>query len=54
MAERLVRAFGRLETEMKLLRSARRQQGLYQVYLDFCDSETATCTRYPLVRLLEG
>ncbi|MBM4038797.1 MAG: DUF2851 family protein [Planctomycetes bacterium] len=48
------RMFGREEREVKMLRSARRQQGLYQLYTDFCDSETATCTRCPLVRLLEG
>ncbi|HUT37320.1 MAG TPA: DUF2851 family protein [Planctomycetota bacterium] len=48
-----LRMFGRPEAEMKLLRSARRQQGLYQLYADFCDSETATCTHCPLVRLLE-
>ena len=39
--------------ELKTLRSARRQQGLYQIYADFCDSETATCDRCPLVRILE-
>ena len=49
-----LRMFGRPEAEMKLLRSARRQQGLYQLYADFCDSETATCTRCPLVRLLDA
>jgi len=48
------RLFGRTEADLALLRSARRQQGLYQVYTDFCDSESATCTRCPLVRLLEG
>ena len=48
------RVFGRPEAEMKLLRSARRQQGLYQLYAGFCDSETATCTRCPLVRLLDA
>ena len=51
MANRL---FGRPEAELKTLRSARRQQGLYQLYTDFCDSETATCDRCPLVRLLEA
>ena len=51
MARRL---FGRAEAELKLLRSARRQQGLYQVYTDFCDSEQATCARCPLVRVLEA
>ncbi|MBM4030323.1 MAG: DUF2851 family protein, partial [Planctomycetes bacterium] len=49
-----LRVFGREESDVKLLRSARRQQGLYQLYADFCDSETATCTRCPLVRLLES
>ena len=49
-----LRLFGRPETELKTLRSARRQQGLYQIYADFCDSETATCARCPLVRLLEA
>ena len=49
-----LRLFGRPDSEVKLLRSARRQQGLYQVYTDFCDSETATCDRCPLVRLLEA
>ncbi len=39
---------------MQLLRSARGQQGLYQLYTDLCDSETATCTRCPLVRLLDA
>ena len=48
------RLFGRDERELKLLRSARRQQGLYQVYAGFCDSERVTCTRCPLVRLLEA
>jgi len=50
MAQRL---FGRHEKEMKMLRSARRQQGLHQLYTDFCDSDQATCARCPLVRLLE-
>ena len=49
-----LRLFGRPEKELKTLRSARRQQGLYQIYADFCDSETATCDRCPLVRLLEA
>ncbi len=49
-----LRLFGRPESEMKLLRNARRQQGLYQLYADFCDSETATCARCPLVRLLDA
>jgi len=49
-----MRLFGRLDTKLELLRNARRQQGLYQVYADFCDSETATCTRCPLVRLLDA
>jgi len=49
MAHRL---FGKPDTELKLLRSARRQQGLYQVYTDFCDSEQATCARCPLIRIL--
>jgi hypothetical protein len=49
-----MRLFGRLDTKLELLRNARRQQGLYQVYADFCDSETATCDRCPLVRLLEA
>lgn len=48
------RLFGRPEGELKLLRSARRQQGLYQLYTDFCDSERATCDRCPLVRLLDA
>jgi len=48
------RIFGRPERELKLLRSARRQQGLYQIYTDFCDSERATCDRCPLVRILEA
>ncbi|HRT94745.1 MAG TPA: DUF2851 family protein, partial [Planctomycetota bacterium] len=48
------RLFGRPEGALKLLRSARRQQGLYQLYADFCDSERATCDRCPLVRLLEA
>ncbi len=51
MAQRL---FARTDTEMQLLRSARRQQGLYQVYTDFCDTEAATCARCPLIRLLEA
>lgn len=50
MAHRL---FGRPEAELKTLRSARRQQGLYQLYNDFCDSDRPTCDRCPLVRLLE-
>jgi hypothetical protein len=49
-----LRLFGRREKEVKLLRSARRQQGLYQVYLDFCDSERTTCRTCPLVRLLSS
>ena len=49
-----LRMFGRQEKEVKMLRSARGQQGLYQLYTDFCDSETATCTRCPLVRLLDA
>jgi hypothetical protein len=47
-----LRLFGRPEKEVKLLRGARRQQGLYQVYLDFCDSEKTTCRTCPLVKLL--
>ncbi|MFP4056899.1 MAG: DUF2851 family protein [Candidatus Brocadiia bacterium] len=49
-----LRLFGREERGVELLRSARRQQGLYQLYTDFCDSERPTCDRCPLVRLLEG
>ncbi|NQT87947.1 DUF2851 family protein [bacterium] len=48
-----LRLFGRPERELKTLRSARRQQGLYQVYVDFCDSETATCGACPLLKLLK-
>lgn len=46
--------FGREEREVELLRTARAQQGLYQLYKDFCDSEAATCARCPLVRLIEA
>jgi len=49
-----LRVFGRPDTGLKLLRSARRQQGLYQLYADFCNSDQATCARCPLVRLLEA
>jgi len=49
-----MRLFGRPEGELELLRSARRQQGLYQVYADFCDSDQSTCQRCPLVRVLES
>jgi hypothetical protein len=48
------RLFGKSDAELKLLRSARRQQGLYQVYTDFCDSEQGTCSRCPLIRVLEA
>ena len=49
-----LRLFGRPEKEVKLLRSARRQQGLYQLHADFCDSDQTTCAQCPLARLLEG
>jgi hypothetical protein len=49
-----LRLFGRPEKEVKLLRSARRQQGLYQLHADFCDSDHLTCAQCPLARLLEG
>lgn len=49
-----MRLFGRPEAEVKMLRSARAQQGLYQLYTDFCDSETATCHHCPLIRLLDA
>ena len=49
-----MRLFGRPEKELKTLRSARRQQGLYQLYTDFCDSDKLTCKQCPLVRLLES
>ncbi len=49
-----LRLFGRPEKEMKLLRRARRQQGLYQLHADFCDSDRLTCQQCPLARLLEG
>ena len=49
-----LRLFGRPEKELKTLRSARRQQGLYQLYADFCDSDQTTCKQCPLVRLLEA
>jgi hypothetical protein len=48
------RLFGRPEKELKLLRSGRHQQGLYQIYSDFCDSEQATCARCPPARLSEA
>ena len=49
-----VRLFGRPGKELKSLRSARRQQGLYRIYSDFCDADQATCTYCPLLRLLEA
>ena len=49
-----LRLFGRPEEELKALRTARRQQGLYLLYAGFCDSDRPTCDRCPLVRLLEG
>lgn len=48
------RLFGRPDGEVALLRRARQQQGLYQLYADFCDAEHATCTRCPLLRLLRS
>ena len=49
-----LRLFGRPEKEVKLLRSARRQQGLYQLHADFCNSDHLTCANCPLARLLQG
>ncbi len=49
-----LRLFGRPEKEVKLLRGARRQQGLYQLHGDFCNSDRLTCSQCPLVRLLES
>ena len=49
-----LKLLGRPEKEAKLLRSARRQQGLYQLHADFCDSDRLACTQCPLARLLDG
>ena len=49
-----LRLFGRAEKELKTLRSARRQQGLYQLYADFCSADAPACRHCPLVRLLES
>jgi hypothetical protein len=48
-----MRMFGREEKELKSLRSARRQQGLYQLHGDYCSSDAPACRRCPLVRLLD-
>ena len=47
-----LKLFGRPEKEVKLLRSARRQQGLYQLHADFCAADRVACAQCPLVRLL--
>jgi len=49
-----LKLFGRPEKEVKLLRSARRQQGLYQLHADFCAADRPGCAQCPLVRLLDG
>ena len=49
-----LRVFGRPEKDVKLLRSARRQQGLYQLHVDLCDTDHPGCSRCPLIRLLDG
>ncbi|MFW6164536.1 MAG: DUF2851 family protein [Planctomycetota bacterium] len=49
-----LKLFGRPEKEVKLLRSARRQQGLYQLHADFCATDRLACAQCPLVRLLDG
>ena len=48
------RLFGRPDSQVKLLRKARQQQGLYQLYTDFCDSDRTTCAQCPLLRLLKA
>jgi len=48
------RLFGRSDAEVSLLRKARQQQGLYQLYADFCDSDRGTCGQCPFLRLLKG
>ncbi|MBL7223747.1 MAG: hypothetical protein ISS72_07840 [Candidatus Brocadiae bacterium] len=49
-----LKLFGRPEKDVKLLRSGRRQQGLYPLYGDFCNAPHTPCAQCPLARLLEG
>ncbi|BBO16537.1 conserved hypothetical protein [Candidatus Brocadia pituitae] len=42
------RIFGQPDAPKKLITSARRQQGLYQVFKDFCENDNMSCNRCAL------
>jgi len=47
------RLFGGDEQAAKTISNARRQQGLYQVYKDYCEKDQRGCRRCPLLAALE-
>lgn len=46
------RLFGRDELSRKLIHNARRQQGLYELFKDFCQHDRAGCQDCPLLKYL--
>ncbi|KKO21002.1 MAG: DUF2851 family protein [Candidatus Brocadia sp.] len=42
------RIFGKPDTAKKLITSARRQQGLYQIFKDFCENDNMSCNKCAL------
>lgn len=42
------RIFGQPDASKKLITSARRQQGLYQIFKDFCENDNISCNRCAL------
>jgi len=48
------RLFGGDRQAAKIISNARRQQGLYQVYKDFCEQDERGCRRCALLAALEG
>lgn len=42
------RIFGQLNVSKKIINSVRRQQGLYQIFKDFCESDNISCNKCAL------
>jgi hypothetical protein len=42
------RIFGQSKTSKKVVNSARRQQGLYQIFKDFCENDNMSCNKCTL------
>jgi len=42
------RIFGQEKISLKIVNSVRRQQGLYQIYKDFCENDNLSCNKCAL------